>query len=91
MIKDNQKVFNRLMVILDAAITAVSFMLAYFFKFYVLEDGPGIGVLPAGEYVMLLPFIVPLYMLFYYACSMYAPKRTVRRRFEIYGSSRRIP
>ncbi len=85
MIKDNQKVFNRLMVILDAAITAVSFMLAYFFKFYVLEDGPGIGVLPAGEYVMLLPFIVPLYMLFYYACSMYAPKRTVRRRFEIYG------
>ena len=85
MIKDNQKVFNRLMVILDAAITAVSFMLAYFFKFYVLEDGPGVGVLPAGEYVMLLPFIVPLYMLFYYACSMYAPKRTVRRRFEIYG------
>ena len=85
MIKDNQKVFNRLMVILDAAITAGSFMLAYFFKFYVLEEGPGIGVLPAGEYVMLLPFIVPLYMLFYYACSMYAPKRTIRRRFEIYG------
>ncbi len=26
MIKDNQKVFNRLMVIADAAITAVSFM-----------------------------------------------------------------
>lgn len=85
MIKDNQKVFNRSMVILDAAITAASFMLAYYFKFYVMEDGPGIGVLPAGEYVMLLPFIVPIYMFIYYACSVYAPKRTVRRRFEIYG------
>ena len=39
MIKDNQKVFNRLMVIIDAAITAASFMLAYFFKFYILNDG----------------------------------------------------
>ena len=85
MIKDNQKVFNRSMVILDAAITAASFMSAYYFKFYVLEDGPGIGVLPAGEYVRLLLFIVPIYMFMYYACSVYAPKRTVRRRFEIYG------
>ena len=50
MIKDNQKVFNRAMVMLDAAITAVSFMSAYYFKFYVLEDGPGIGVLPGGDY-----------------------------------------
>lgn len=85
MIKDNQKVFNRSMVILDAAITAVSFMSAYYFKFYVIEDGPGIGVLPAGEYVRLLPLIVPIYMFLYYACSMYTPKRTARRRFEIYG------
>lgn len=85
MIKDNQKVFNRLMVILDAAITAASFMLAYFFKFYLLEDGPGVGVLSAGEYFVLLFFIVPIYMLLYYSCSVYAPKRTVRRRFEIYG------
>jgi len=85
MIKDNQKVFNRLMVLLDAAITAASFILAYLFKFYVLNNGPGIGVLPIGDYFMLLIFIVPVYMLLYYLCSVYAPKRTVRRRFEIYG------
>ena len=30
MIKDNQKVFNRLLVIIDALITAVSFVLAYY-------------------------------------------------------------
>ena len=85
MIKDNQKVFNRLMVIADAAITAASFMSAYYFKFYILNNGPGIGVLPAIEYFRLLIFIVPVYVLMYYACSVYAPKRTVRRRFEIYG------
>ena len=73
------------MVIIDAAITAASFMLAYFFKFYVLNNGPGIGVLPASEYFRLLIIIVPMYVLLYYSCSIYAPKRTVRRRFEIYG------
>lgn len=85
MIKDNQKVFNRLMVIIDAALTAASFMLAYFFKFYILNDGPGPGVLPAGDYFTLLFVIVPAYMLIYYLCGVYTPKRTVRRRFEIYG------
>lgn len=85
MIKDNQKVFNRLMVIIDAAITAASFMFAYFFKFYILNDGPGVGVLPAVDYFYMLGFIVPIYIVIYYACSVYAPKRTVRMRFEIYG------
>lgn len=85
MIKDNQKVFNRLMVVADAAITAASLMSAYFFKFYILNDGPGVGVLPAGDYLMLLPFLIPMYMLLYYSNDVYSPKRTVRRRFEIYG------
>lgn len=85
MIKDNQKIFNRLMVMIDAAITAASFMLAYFVKFYVLNVRPGVGVLPVRNYLMLLIFIVPLYALLYYFCGVYAPKRTVRRRFEIYG------
>lgn len=85
MIKDNQKIFNRLLVLIDAVITAFSLILAYLVKFYVFNDGPGEGVLPLSDYIMLLIFIVPIYLLIYYACSVYAPKRTVRRRFEIYG------
>lgn len=85
MIKDNQKVFNRLMVIADGAITAASFMLAYCFKFYILDNEPGIGILPLDDYFILLLFIIPMYMFLYYSCSVYAPKRTVRRRFEVYG------
>ncbi len=85
MIKDNQKIFNRLLVIIDAAITAASFMGAYFFKFYILMDGPELGVLPVTDYLGLLAFIVPVYVLIYYMSGVYTPKRTVRRRYEIYG------
>jgi len=85
MIKDNQKIFNRLLVIIDAAITAASFMGAYFFKFYILMDGPVLGVLPVTDYLGLLVFIVPVYVLIYYMSGVYTPKRTVRRRYEIYG------
>ena len=85
MIRENQKVFNKLMVVIDVAIMATSFMLAYFFKFYVLNPGPGPGVLPAGVYFRLLYVILPIYMVVYYMNGVYAPKRTVRRRYEIWG------
>lgn len=85
MIKDNQKVFNRLMVVMDAFLTGASFIFAYYIKFYILEDGPGIGVLPVQDYYMLLPFMVPGYLLIYYKCGVYSPKRTVRLRHEVYG------
>lgn len=84
MIKDNQKIFNRLLVVMDAAITAMSFIFAYIVKFYIFEQGPGIGVLPIRDYFMLLFYIVPGYLLLYYRCGVYSPKRTARGRHEIY-------
>ncbi len=85
MIKDNQKVFNRLLVVIDAFITGFSFILSYYIKFYILEAGPGIGVLPVSEYYNLLFFLVPAYIYLYYRCNVYAPKRTARKRYEIYS------
>ena len=84
MIKDNQKVFNGLHVIMDAIITAISYILSYYIKFYVFTDGPGPGVLPAGDYFVMLWYIVPLYVVMYYVFNVYTPKRTVRRRYEIF-------
>ena len=84
MIKDNQKVFNRLLVVIDAIITAVSLILGYIIKFYVLQNGPGPGVLPLRDYISLLVFIIPGYVLVYYQVGVYTPKRTVRRRLEIF-------
>lgn len=84
MIKDNQKVFNRLLVLMDAFITSVSFILAYYIKFYILEPGPGIGVLPVRDYFMLLIYIVPGYLFLYFRCKVYTPKRTATGRHEVY-------
>lgn len=86
MIKDNQKVFNRLQLLLDAMITAVSYILAWYIKFYIFDQGEeSIGVLPREQYFSALIFIVPVYMLLYYYCSVYKPKRAVKRRYEIYS------
>lgn len=73
-----------MLVLIDAMITAASLILGYVIKFYVLLNGPGIGVLPLRDYVYLLVFIIPGYMILYYALGVYTPKRTVRRRFEIF-------
>ena len=85
MIKDNQKVFNRLHLIMDALITAVSYALAYYIKFYITKPGPEFGDLPASDYFGILIYLVPLYMILYYYSNVYAPKRTVRKRHEIFG------
>ena len=83
MIKDNQKVFNRLLVVIDALITAFSLVMGYIIKFYILLRGPGPGALPLKEYIPLLVFIIPGYIVLYYRMGVYTPRRTVQRRFEI--------
>lgn len=84
MIKDNQKVFNRLHVLMDALITVASYVLAYFIKFYIIDAGEtNVGVLPVRDYFIVLVFLVPGYILLYFLCNVYGPKRTVKRRHEI--------
>lgn len=77
MIKNNQSILNKLMVLIDAVITGGSFVLAYLIKFYILVDGPGVGVLPLRSYVALLPFLITLYLITYLMTNVYTPKRTM--------------
>lgn len=84
MIKDNQKVFNRMHVVMDAFITVLSYALSYVLKFYVLDAGTtGVGVLPLKDYFVMLIFLVPAYVFLYHSCNVYGPKRTGKRRREI--------
>lgn len=81
MIKDNQKYFNRLHVVIDACVIAVSYIAAWFIQIQVLySEG---GVLPASEYMAILLFFIPGQLLLYYACNLYTPKRVQGRRLEI--------
>ena len=85
MIKDNQKYFNRLHVVLDAVIIVVSYMLAWYLKF----AGPfsvidvNVGVLPMRTYFGMLYAIVPGYLILYYNFNLYTPKRATVHKYEI--------
>ncbi len=85
MIKDNQKYFNRLHVVLDAVIVAVSYMLAWYLKFAspFSDIDPNVGALSMGTYFEMLYLIVPGYLILYYAFNLYSPKRATVHRYEI--------
>ena len=87
MIKDNQKYFNRLHLLLDALIVACSYMLAWYLKFESIfaSKKQGVGVLEMETYFYALYFIVPGYVILYYFFNMYTSKRTARRKYEVYG------
>ena len=81
MIKDNQKYFNRLQVFLDAAIVIISYILAWFIKFRVL-DSEG-GALSMSQYFRTLYLIVPGYLLLYSMFHLYTSKRDTKSKYEI--------
>ena len=82
MIKDNQKYFNRMHVLIDAVVIAVSYWLASVLKFRSgLFDNEG-GMLPFEWYMFGLIFIIPGYLILYYAFNLYTSKRVQGRRLE---------
>ena len=78
MIKDNQKYFNQLHVLIDGLVVAVAYMLAWFLKFKGPFSGGSVLAYTPAFYFSVLYFLVPGYLIIYYMCRMYAPKRTNR-------------
>lgn len=77
LIKDNQKYFDRIQILLDAISIVVSFILAWYIKFessLKLVD-EGVGVLSKSTYFSALIFIVPGYLLLNYFFALYSEKR----------------
>ena len=64
MIKDNQKSLNHVQVLLDAVVTAVAYILAWF----IIVSGKVVplrgATLEPGPYFLALIFIVPVYLIF---------------------------
>ncbi|MFP3156360.1 undecaprenyl-phosphate glucose phosphotransferase [Lachnospiraceae bacterium ZAX-1] len=82
MIKDNQRYFNRLHVLLDSCIMILSYISAWWIKFHSGFLTVKEGVLPTGTYMQVLLFLVPVYALLYYAFNLYTSKRIQGRRLE---------
>lgn len=89
MIKDNQKIFNRLHVLLDALVIMFSYAFAWFLKFRShiapFYTGADVGALSGQTYFSALVFIVPGYLFLYYLFNMYTAKRAGSIKREIYN------
>ena len=83
MIKDNQKYFNRLHILLDALVIEASYFLSWILKFKMNLFSHEGNRLSFNTYMTTLLGIVPVYMLLYLAFHMYTPKRVQGRRLEI--------
>ena len=85
MIKDNQKYFNRLHLVLDAVVVAASYMLAWSLKFAspFSNSDPSVGALSMGTYFEMLIVIVPGCLMLYYAFNLYTAKRATVHKYEI--------
>ena len=74
MIKDNQELFNRLHIVLDALIVAVTYLAAWYLRI-ILFPQKGAGVLPMETYFAALYFIVPGHLILYSILQLYKSKR----------------
>lgn len=82
MIKDNQKYFNRMHVVIDAIVVITSYFLAWVVRYVGPFAEDAVRTVPFEWYMRLLPFIVPGYLILYYAFNLYTPKRVQGRRLE---------
>jgi len=82
MIKDNQRLFNRLHVVLDAVVTAASYLAAYHIRFESVFADRSVHHLPFLVYMYALPFLVPACLLLYNQFSLYSSKRVSGRKRE---------
>ncbi|MBQ8247884.1 MAG: undecaprenyl-phosphate glucose phosphotransferase [Lachnospiraceae bacterium] len=82
MIKDNQRYLNRLHVVLDALVTVISYIIAWWLRIVVFQQ-PGEGTLAPETYFVALLGIVPVYMALYSALNLYKSKRysSAKREF----------
>ena len=93
MIKYYQKKFNKIHVLMDACIIIISYLLAYYLRFFVLNNGFGFFKMGVNEkwyslnvYTDKLILIVPLYLFLYYFFNLYTPienKHTLTKVFQI--------
>ncbi|WP_407415560.1 undecaprenyl-phosphate glucose phosphotransferase [Methanobrevibacter sp.] len=82
MIRENQKWFNIVMVLLDAAVLAISLAISWWIRFKTTVFGPIGGHLPIESYVFFLLFVViPVYLILYFSFGLYKPRRTYKTIF----------
>jgi Undecaprenyl-phosphate glucose phosphotransferase len=84
LIEDNQKYFNRLLAVFDAVIVAFSYWLAWYIKFRSrLFSRGSFEAVPYPVYMSVMPIMVIMMIILYWAVGLYSPHRMRGRRVEI--------
>ena len=83
MIKDNQTAFNRLHIVADGFFVLLSYGLAYLLRFVWL-DMEKAGNYTVEAYARFLFAVIPVYLLIYWFCGLYAPKRGRGMQWELW-------
>ena len=77
MIKDNQKYFNRLHIVMDAMVVALAYVLAWLIRFksgYWPKEQGLVGTLGADVYFTALIFIIPCYLILNQMFNLYTSR-----------------
>ena len=80
MIKDNQKNFSRLHMLIDIFVISISYVCAWVIRFIGPFADTAVRAKSFQEYMLLLAFILPGYLILYQAFSLYEPLRMQGRR-----------
>lgn len=82
MIRDNQSLFNKVHVVLDALLIIISYTLAWYLRFQSGIFPIDFWYLSLQDYMRALWYVVPGYLVLYYMFQLYTPKRVQGRRLE---------
>lgn len=76
MIRENQRLFNLMLIIIDVSVIIFSLVLAWYIRFETNLLGFTRGVWGFDHYMFPLVFILPSYIFIYHLFGLYTPQRT---------------
>ena len=82
MIKENQKLLNIILVLIDVLVIVISLWSSIWLRFETTLFGPIGGHLGYDIYIIfMLVVIIPVYIILYFAFGLYKPRRTYKNIF----------
>ena len=82
MIRENQRLFNIILVLIDALVIAIALWCSFYFRFNTTLFGPIGGHLSYESYIIfMLVAVIPVYLILYFAFGLYKPRRTYKNIF----------
>lgn len=82
MIRENQRLLNVILVLIDALVICISLWCSFWLRFNTTLFGPIGGHLAYESYIIfMLLAVIPVYLILYFAFGLYKPRRTYKNIF----------